>query len=89
MSITLISPCAKTIALGGVATGSMKAKDEATVDGSMKYMGCRSIETACEKQPIWCAEESNHAICLNCEKLTEAKKTRLDGVSKQDYVIKL
>ena len=39
MSITLMSPCAKTIALGGVATGSMKAKDEAIADGSMKYMG--------------------------------------------------
>jgi len=32
-------PYAKTIALGGVATGSIKANDADTVTGSIKYRG--------------------------------------------------
>ena len=34
-----MSPCENTIALGGVATGSMKAKDEDIVAGNIKNSG--------------------------------------------------
>ena len=35
------------MALGGVATGSMKAKEAETVAGIMKYRGLMPISTAC------------------------------------------
>lgn len=37
--MTLRFPKEKAIALGGVATGSMKAKDAAMVQGSITYRG--------------------------------------------------
>lgn len=39
MSITRTVPKAKTIALGGVATGNMKAKDVVIAVGNMKNSG--------------------------------------------------
>ena len=41
MSMTLTAPKAKTMALGGVATGSMKAKDVVMAVGNMKNSGFR------------------------------------------------
>lgn len=40
MSRTLRFPKEKAMALGGVATGSMKAREEAMVHGSITYSGC-------------------------------------------------
>ena len=42
-------PVEKTIALGGVATGSMKAKEHATHADIIKYRGCSPIEMACNQ----------------------------------------
>ena len=39
MSMILRLPYANTIVFGGVATGSMKAKDEASVVGTIRYNG--------------------------------------------------
>lgn len=39
MSVTLKWPPENTIALGGVATGNMKANEQAIVAGSMRYHG--------------------------------------------------
>ena len=41
MSMTLMAPKAKTMALGGVATGSIKAKDVVMAVGNMKNSGFR------------------------------------------------
>lgn len=46
MSRTLSFPKEKAMALGGVATGSMKAREAATVQGSITYSGCTLIVTA-------------------------------------------
>lgn len=46
MSRTLRFPNEKAMALGGVATGSMKAREEAMVHGSMTYSGCTCIAVA-------------------------------------------
>lgn len=40
MSMTLRFPKEKAMALGGVATGSMKASEVAMVHGSITYSGC-------------------------------------------------
>lgn len=40
MSRTLRFPKEKAMALGGVATGSMKAREAAMVHGSITYSGC-------------------------------------------------
>jgi hypothetical protein len=45
ISATLILPLPKTIALGGVATGSMNAIDAERVAGNIKNMGFTSIDT--------------------------------------------
>lgn len=37
------------MALGGVATGSMKASEAAMVHGNMTYSGCISMAVACKK----------------------------------------
>jgi hypothetical protein len=39
--MTLTAPKAKTIALGGVATGNIKAKDVVMATGNMKKSGFR------------------------------------------------
>lgn len=46
MSMTLRLPNEKAMALGGVATGSMKAREAAMVQGSMTYSGCILIAVA-------------------------------------------
>lgn len=46
MSMTLRSPKEKAMALGGVATGSIKAREAATVQGSITYSGCSLIAVA-------------------------------------------
>lgn len=46
MSMTLRVPYEKAMALGGVATGSMKAKEALMVQGSMTYRGWTSIVVA-------------------------------------------
>lgn len=48
MSMTLRFPKAKAKALGGVATGSMKAREAAMVQGSITYSGCSLIAVAYE-----------------------------------------
>lgn len=50
MSITLRFPKAKATALGGVATGSMKAREAAMVAGSITYSGCILIVVALERK---------------------------------------
>ena len=40
-------PVENTIALGGVATGNMKANEHATVAEIIRYSGCTPILTAC------------------------------------------
>lgn len=42
------TPVAKTKALGGVATGSMKAKEAAAATGSMRYRGLSPKSRACK-----------------------------------------
>lgn len=44
MSDALRTPWEKTIALGGVATGSMKAKDALRVQGIITYRGFRLMD---------------------------------------------
>lgn len=44
MSDTLSKPCAKTMAFGGVATGSMKAKEALRVQGIITYSGFKLID---------------------------------------------
>ena len=39
MSVTLILPVPKTMALGGVATGNIKAKEAHTAAGIIRYKG--------------------------------------------------
>lgn len=46
MSTTLSFPNEKAMALGGVATGNMKAREAAMVHGSITYSGCILIATA-------------------------------------------
>lgn len=48
MSMTLRLPKEKAMALGGVATGSIKARLEAKVQGIMTYIGWILIATAIE-----------------------------------------
>lgn len=47
MSSTLRVPYEKAMALGGVATGSMKAKEALMVQGNMTYRGWSLIVFAC------------------------------------------
>ena len=49
MSMTLRFPKEKAMALGGVATGSMNAREAAMVQGSITYSGWILIATACKK----------------------------------------
>ena len=46
ISRTLSFPKEKAMALGGVATGSMKAREAAMVQGSITYSGCTLIAVA-------------------------------------------
>lgn len=46
MSMTLTVPDAKTMALGAVATGNMKASDEVMATGTMKNNGLTSMDRA-------------------------------------------
>lgn len=46
MSMTLRFPNEKAMALGGVATGSMKAREAAMVQGSITYSGWIFIAVA-------------------------------------------
>lgn len=46
MSMTLSFPKENAMALGGVATGSMKAREAAMVHGSITYNGCSLIAVA-------------------------------------------
>lgn len=46
MSMTFNFPKEKAMALGGVATGSMKAREAAMVQGSITYSGCILIAVA-------------------------------------------
>ena len=46
MTDVLIPDAEKTMALGGVATGSMKAYEQLRVAGIMKYSGFTSRRTA-------------------------------------------
>lgn len=48
--MTLRFPNEKAMALGGVATGSMKARDAAMVQGSITYRGWIRIAWACKTQ---------------------------------------
>lgn len=50
MSRTLRVPYEKAMALGGVATGSMKAREALMVQGSMTYRGWSFIVLACGTQ---------------------------------------
>jgi hypothetical protein len=50
MSVVFILDAARTIALGGVATGNMKAYEQHRVAGIMKYRGWIFIATACKNQ---------------------------------------
>jgi len=50
MSSIFICPYAKTIAFGGVATGSMNANDVATVTGSIRYKGLMRRLVACAQK---------------------------------------
>jgi hypothetical protein len=52
MSFVFILDAARTIALGGVATGNMKAYEQHRVAGIMKYRGWIFIATACKNQDI-------------------------------------
>lgn len=49
MSMTLSFPKEKAMALGGVATGSMKAREAAMVQGIIMYSGCILIATAYQR----------------------------------------
>ena len=63
ISLTVIYPVANTIAFGGVATGSMNAKDVAMAHGNIKYKGFSCKRTACTDK-----EESNtylHYVIYN------------------------
>lgn len=44
MSVTLRIPYEKTMAFGGVATGSMKAKEALRVQGIITYRGFRLMD---------------------------------------------
>lgn len=46
MSKTVSFPNEKAMALGGVATGNMKAREAAMVHGSITYSGCILIAMA-------------------------------------------
>lgn len=46
MSTTLRFPKEKAMALGGVATGSIKAREAEMVQGSITYSGCSLIAVA-------------------------------------------
>ena len=46
MVLVFMSAAAKTTALGGVATGSMKAYEQVTAAGSIRYSGFTRIPTA-------------------------------------------
>lgn len=48
MSDTFRKPWEKTMAFGGVATGSMKAKDALRVQGIITYRGFRLMDWDCE-----------------------------------------
>lgn len=50
MSFTMRCPEAKAMELGGVETGSMKAYEQPTVAGIMKYRGFTLTWLACEQQ---------------------------------------
>ena len=45
-------PCEKTIALGGVATGIMKAKDVARAEEAIRYIGLTLILIAWRITPV-------------------------------------
>lgn len=45
MSITLINPYENTTAFGGVATGSIKAKEDAVAMENIRYTGSRPMDT--------------------------------------------
>ena len=46
-SMTLRCPNENAIAFGGVATGNMKANEDAKTGGSIKYKGCTHKFLAC------------------------------------------
>lgn len=48
MSWLLMLAAAKTMALGGVATGSMKAYEQHTAAGSIRYSGFTFMFRACK-----------------------------------------
>lgn len=48
MSDTLRNPEEKTMAFGGVATGSMKAKEALKVHGIMTYSGFTPMDCDCK-----------------------------------------
>ena len=52
MSLTLRRPPEKTMALGGVATGNMKAKEQETVAGIIRYSGCTQILSPCRENSL-------------------------------------
>ena len=52
MSLTFKNPEANTIALGGVPTGSIKARDVAKVHGIMKYSGLAPSCKAWNRQSL-------------------------------------
>lgn len=59
--MTLRFPNEKAMALGGVATGSMKARDAAMVQGSITYRGWIRIAWACKTQHSYIRWE---AVCV-------------------------
>lgn len=50
MSDTLRNPEEKTMAFGGVATGSMKAKEALKVQGIMTYSGFMPMDCDCTRR---------------------------------------
>lgn len=73
MSRTLRFPKEKAMALGGVATGSMKAREAAMVHGSITYSGCILTAMAfntpqhknTEEMRVSCASTSVILVQLN------------------------
>ena len=50
MSATVNRPVPNTIALGGVATGNMNAKETHVVAGIIKYIGLTPILCPCKRK---------------------------------------
>lgn len=69
MSDTLSKPEEKTMALGGVATGSMKAKEALSVQGIMTYSGFRPMDldwTRTQNKTCFYAAPTTTTLLASC-----------------------